>query len=136
MSSTYNTKQKQLILELLMSNCEKQFTCEEIEEALKIKGTPVGKSTVYRYLIKLQDEGRVRKFNEGGKSASFRFVENTDECNNHMHLKCISCGDFVHLSCELMDEVSSHLVKDHCFKLDNSKTVLYGVCEKCGSHER
>lgn len=131
MGSTYNTKQKQLILNLLSENSDSSFTCDEIEELLKDKGTPVGKSTVYRYLIRLQGEGRVRKFNENGKSAIFRYIEDKDECKGHMHLQCVECGDFIHLSCALMDEVSGHLMRDHDFTIDNSKTVLYGLCGIC-----
>ena len=131
MATTYNTKQKQLILRLLSENFDQQFTCDEIAEMLKSNGTPVGKSTVYRYLLKLHAEGKVRKFTENSKSAFFRYIDNKDECNSHLHLKCLSCGEFVHLSCELMDEVSSHLIKDHHFRIDNSRTVLYGLCENC-----
>lgn len=131
MASTYNTKQKQLILSLLSERHNQQFTCEEIAELLKSNGTPVGKSTVYRYLMRLQSEGKVRKFTENSKSAFFRYIENTDECSGHLHLKCLACGDFVHLTCSFMDDVSSHLVKDHHFRIDNSKTILYGLCEKC-----
>lgn len=132
MSSTYNTKQKQLILSLLTDNKEKQFTCEEIEEKLKGNGTPVGKTTVYRYLTSMQNEGKVRKFkSENGKSATYSFIENKEECEKHLHLKCISCGEFTHLDCEVMNEVNTHLIKDHHFRIDNSKTVLYGLCEKC-----
>ncbi len=132
MASTYNTKQKQLILELLLKSKEKQLSCEEIEEKLKSNGTPVGKSTVYRYLVNLQNEGKVRKLSsENGKYATFSFIENEEECSKHLHLRCLSCGEFVHLSCRLMDEVSAHLIADHKFCLDNSKTVLYGLCEKC-----
>lgn len=130
----YNTKQKQLILDLFLSNKEKQFTCEEIEEQLKQKGTPVGKSTVYRYILKLQNEGKVRKFtDESLKSATYSFVENKEECSQHLHLKCLDCGEFVHLNCHITQEVTSHLIKDHKFCLDNSKTVLYGLCEKCSA---
>lgn len=130
---SYNTKQKQLILDLFLENKEKQFTCEEIESELKNKGTPVGKSTVYRYILKLQNEGKVRKFNdESLKSAIYSYVENKEECCNHLHLKCLHCGEFVHLNCHITEEVTSHLINDHKFILDNSKTVLYGICEKCG----
>ena len=130
----YNTKQKQLILDLFLSNKEKQFTCEEIEEQLKQKGTPVGKSTVYRYILKLQSEGKVRKFtDESLKSATYSFVENKEECSQHLHLKCLDCGEFVHLNCHITQEVTAHLINDHKFCLDNSKTVLYGLCEKCSA---
>ena len=131
MSSTYNTKQKQHILSLLSRNADQQLTCDDIAEMLKGNGTPVGKSTVYRYLLKLEEEGKVRKFIENSKCAYFRYIENTEDCNGHLHLKCLSCGDFIHLDCELMDDISVHLVKDHHFKIDNSKTVLYGLCENC-----
>lgn len=131
MAVTYNTKQKQLILSLLSENSNEQFTCEEIASMLKNNGTPVGKSTVYRYLLKLESEGKVRKFTENSKSAFFRYIKDIDGCEGHLHLKCLSCGDFVHLSCELMDEVNSHLIKDHHFRIDNSKTILYGLCENC-----
>lgn len=135
MSSTYNTKQKQLILEFLSKNSEGHYTCDEIGEMLKQNGTPVGKSTVYRYLIKLQSEGKVRKFSDNGKSASFSYVENTEECSGHMHLKCLCCGEFVHLECNLMNNVSNHLKNDHQFKIDNTKTVLYGICGKCSGEK-
>lgn len=132
MSSTYNTKQKQLILSLFLENKEAQYSCEEIEEKLRKKGTPVGKSTVYRYLISLQKEGKVRKFrSENGKSATFSFIEDEEKCKRHIHLKCLACGEFVHLDCQIADEINTHLIKDHHFKIDNSKTVLYGLCEKC-----
>lgn len=132
MSSTYKTRQKQLILSFLSENIDQQFACEDIAEILKTNGTPVGKSTVYRYLLKLEEEGKVRRFTENSsKSAFFRYIGNNDSCNEHLHLKCLSCGDFIHLDCELMDDISVHLVKDHHFKIDNSKTVLYGLCENC-----
>lgn len=131
MASTYNTKQKQLILALLSEKSNEQYTCEKIADMLKNNGTPVGKSTVYRYLLKLEEEGKVRKFTENSKSAFFRYIDDSDNCNSHLHLKCLSCGEFVHLSCELMDKVASHLVNDHHFRIDNSKTILYGLCENC-----
>ena len=62
MSSTYKTRQKQLILSFLSENIDQQFACEDIAEILKTNGTPVGKSTVYRYLLKLEEEGKVRRF--------------------------------------------------------------------------
>ena len=136
MASTYNTKQKQFILSLLSENADQQFTCEDIAELLKSNGTPVGKSTVYRYLLRLEEEGKVRKFNENSKSAFFRYIGNTEECKEHLHLKCLSCGDFIHLDCKLMDNVRAHLINDHHFKIDNSKTVLYGLCKNCEGEKR
>ena len=131
-TDTYNTRQKQLIYELLKNNSEAQFTCEDISDLLKKEGTPVGKTTVYRYLDKLCADGTVRKFSDT-KSATFQFVNADLRCDDHMHLKCTSCGKFIHLGCEFMNSVGKHIMEHHSFTIDNSKTVILGVCEKCSS---
>ena len=56
----YNTEQKKAILNLLSANPERQFTAEEIAEALS---GAVGVSTVYRRmpdLVKGGDSGKVK----------------------------------------------------------------------------
>ena len=47
----YNTRQKQVIYEYLLSNREKLLSCDEISDNLKAMGTPVGKATLYRFLV-------------------------------------------------------------------------------------
>ncbi|MBR6568364.1 MAG: transcriptional repressor [Clostridia bacterium] len=132
MNNTYNTKQKKLISEFFEGNTEKQFTCDEISEALKIKGTPVGKTTVYRYVEKLVNEGKIRKITGGiSKSALYQYIDEDMNCNSHMHLKCLKCGEFFHLGCDFLNSVNDHIYEHHRFRVDNSKSVLYGLCEKC-----
>ena len=127
---TYNTKQKQLIFDLLKNNSEIQFTCDEISDSLKKVGTPVGKATLYRHLDKLCYDGFVRKYFDS-KSATYQFVDKKMNCDEHMHLKCTYCGKLVHLGCEFMSTVSEHIKEHHNFKVDNSKTVILGVCDHC-----
>lgn len=132
MNTTYNTKQKQLILAFMKENKNEQFTCDNIADMLKQMGTPVGKTTVYRYLDRLANSGKVRKITGGNsKSALFQFVDEEMNCDSHMHLKCLGCGEFIHLGCDFMHGVNEHISKHHHFTVDNSKTVLYGMCEKC-----
>ena len=35
------------------------------------------------------------------------------------------------MDCDFMDDIRRHIIKDHDFYVDNSKTVLFGVCGKC-----
>lgn len=129
---SYNTKQKQIILSFLKENCSKQFTCEALSEMLRKAGTPVGKTTVYRYLERLAESGNARKITGGNsKSALYQYIDRDMNCHSHLHLKCLKCGDFVHLGCDFMNGVNEHIAEHHHFTVDNSKTVLYGVCEKC-----
>lgn len=131
-SSTYNTKQKRLIQTLLENNPARQFSCEEIVDMLKENGTPVGKATVYRFLDKMVNNGEVRKFTDiNSKSSSYQFIDKRLNCQAHMHLKCIGCGKLYHLGCEFMSDVGEHLLEHHKFRVDNSKTVILGLCENC-----
>lgn len=135
-SSSYNTKQKQLILNFLKNNHHRLLTCDEISENMKRNGTPVGKTTVYRYVLKLKDEGMVRRIiDENDKIARFQYIDEALDCDGHMHLRCLSCGDFHHLSCDFMEGVSRHLSEHHSFRIDNKKTVIYGLCEKCSEKQ-
>ncbi len=131
-AGTYNTKQRALILSVLTNNKGVDLTCEEIADMLKCNGTPVGKATLYRYLDKLTVSGEVRKvLSIDGKSATFQLIDKTLSCQNHMHLKCTGCGKLQHLSCEFMYEVNEHIFKHHQFTIDNTQTVILGLCDKC-----
>lgn len=131
-NSTYNTKQKKLIKTILTDNKHRQLTCDEISDMLKNEGTPVGKTTVYRFLQKLSESGEVRKFTDtDGKSTSFQYIDKELNCEGHLHLRCTECGKLFHLGCDFMNGVGEHIQKHHRFKIDNSKTVILGLCENC-----
>lgn len=130
--SVYNTKQKQIIYEFLLENKDSLLTCDEISYALKASGTPVGKATLYRYLDSLVAVGDMRKISEGDKKgAAYQLINHELNCKSHMHLKCVKCGELQHLGCEFMNTVHEHILCHHGFKIDNSKTVIYGICDKC-----
>lgn len=129
---SYNTKQKKLIEKVLTRNPEVQFTCEDVALLLKTEGTPVGKTTVYRYLENLSKTGRVRKSQSlDGKSSVYQYIDDGLDCEGHLHLRCTSCGRLFHLGCEFMSGVGEHIRMHHNFIIDNSKTVIYGICESC-----
>lgn len=128
----YQTKQRNDILEYLKANPAQHLTADTITDALKQNGVSVGKTTVYRYLDKLASEGKVRRyFVPNSKSACYEFIDPTLACNLHYHLKCTGCGALLHVECGLMDQVASHMERDHSFLVDQTKTVLYGLCHDC-----
>ena len=134
--NTYNTKQKQLISDILIENKSRDLTCDEIADVLKDRGTPVGKATLYRYLERLNKDGSIRKtVAPGAKSATFQFIDKEMRCESHLHLKCTGCGQLTHLGCDFMNSVSEHVFKHHKFKIDNTQTVILGLCEKCSQEE-
>ena len=131
-TAKYKTKQRQNILNYLKENVQEHITAEEIIDHFKKQEKPISKSTVYRYLDNLVAENIIRKYISQERScACFQYIENQESCNKHYHMKCIKCGDLFHLDCEEISKLEEHIFKNHNFKLDICKTVLYGTCKKC-----
>ncbi len=124
----YNTKQKNLLIDFFKNNPDKCFNAKQIIECNELK---MGQATVYRMLSRLSNEGIIKKFiSESDGCSSYR-LNDCDGCDCHFHLKCLKCGEFIHTDCDLMGEIGTHLAKDHNFVMDNSKTIIYGLCKGC-----
>lgn len=128
---SYETRQGKLIKDFLKKSSEKHYSADEVYFELKSAGESIGKTTVYRQLEKLADEGSVKKFSSGINSACCYQFFGDGCCHNHYHLKCSKCGKLFHLECEFINELSEHIYKEHGFKIDDSKMIFYGLCKEC-----
>lgn len=132
-SSGYRTKQRVFVEGILRKNAGRHLTVDEIVDMLSLCGTPVGRTTVYRCLEKLIEEGSVQKYvASSGESACYQYLTD-DCCHEHFHLKCTGCGKLIHIECGHIAELSEHIACEHGFKVDKLKTVLYGICEECAA---
>ena len=131
-SEGYNTKTRQLILGYLRDNREHAVSAANILSHLEASGCNASVTTVYRYVEKLADEGRVMKYVASkGEKAVFQYVGDGAHCREHLHLKCVQCGQIYHLDCGFMDEVRAHLEASHGFSLQCEGSILYGICSRC-----
>lgn len=136
----YKTAGKQRLLTFLQAHPDQQFTVDEIgtemtESAAGATGTAPGHSSLYRQLSALCADGTVRKFRAEGQNAFvYQFVGKTD-CCHHFHLKCLSCGCLIHLTCGMSDDLLAHIRADHGFQVDSGRSILYGLCATCSSAE-
>lgn len=132
-AKSYNTKQSTELLEYLRSLGGEHVTAFVIHAYLKQAGKTVGLTTVYRQLDKLVAAGLVNKYAlDGTSSACYEYLGEDGGCHKQcFHCKCTVCGELVHLHCETMEGVSSHLSVNHGFELDTKRTVFYGICGKC-----
>ncbi len=128
----YNTKQKNIIMDMLKEHKNEHLTADDMLNLLNSKGSAVSKATLYRFLDVLVSTGNVRKFiiDEGERSC-YQFIDEEEECKEHYHLKCIECGKLFHTECDYLDEIVEHVEKHHNFKVDTGKIVLYGICKDC-----
>ena len=132
MRGEYNTRRKRDMLAFLTGNPMKHYTLDELTQAMHEDGIDAGKTTVYRFVESLADQGRVRKYqNENG--SYYQYIEDDAGCAAHLHLMCQECGALYHVDCHLVVELISHIRAEHNFELDARRTVLAGVCGECAA---
>ena len=122
----YRTKQRELIAGFFRENTDRQFSINDISD--KFYGI-IGKSTVYREVSRLADDGFIRKYPDSDGGFLYQYAG--EHCHEHFHLRCINCGKIVHLDCHMMYGICAHINDEHDFEIDMSHTVLYGFCRDC-----
>ena len=128
--ASYQTKPKKALIELFGSNEEKRLTIDEIIEALGEKSP--GKSTVYRLVKKLEEEGTLRRFTRDGSNKAEYQLCGAHCCAEHLHIKCVDCGLLLHLDHSAQEE----LTRTTGFVIDDSRSMLYGRCARCARRAR
>lgn len=130
MKAEYSTRARVLILDFLKENTA-HVTASDIISYLQAKGVKIGVATVYRTLEKFVCDGIVRKMVIDERSgACYQYIQSS-ECSSHFHLKCLSCGALIHLSCDFLKNMEEHILNDHGFTVSSGKTVIYGTCASC-----
>ena len=125
------TEQRRRLLDFLHENPGRQYKIVEIYEALSQKPGPSAKSTVYRLVKELVEEGRVRRFVNGNSRQFLYQLVDGDRCNYHLHLKCLGCGKLIHMDDKMSDLFQDKIRDINHFELDEKKTLLFGRCESC-----
>lgn len=126
----YQTAQKKLLLDFLREHSRQAFTIEELAAALEGREHAPGKSTLYRLMPLLVQEGRVKRFVRG-TSRQFLYQMMGESCRTHLHLKCSICGQMVHMGHEESLDLVRMIDKKYHFSVSEGDTVLFGLCENC-----
>lgn len=126
MKEIYKTKQKDIILSIIEKK-KNEFTIKDIYEEVKDK---VGLTTIYRLVDKLVEE---KKINKTISSDNITYYQYLEECNhsNHFYLKCDKCGNLIHIDCDCIEELTSHILKEHKFIPNKEHIIINGLCNKC-----
>ena len=124
---TYKTEGLQRLMAFFEDNPDKAFTTAEICDALLTDGK--GKSSIYRLINRLREDGEIRTILSADKTVSYQYIGGAT-CRNHLHLKCDVCGRVVHLSEDFSKAICGMLEKSELFKV-NSGGIIFGKCEFC-----
>ena len=124
---TYNTEKRNKILNFFKRDLL-PHSIEEIATAILKDGK--GKSTVYRLISKLVDEGVVQRITDPkSRRVTYQYI-GRGECHEHLHLKCKECGKLIHLDEDTSESLEKRIKKIAGFEIDDG-ALLFGRCESC-----
>ena len=122
------SKQREVILESIKEN-RIHPTAEEIYQLVIQKEPKISKSTVYRNINVLLEQGSIRKITMTTGADRFEYAH-----KEHQHIICENCGrvmDFCYNFDipQIEKKITSQL--KNTFEINN--VILYGICEDCKS---
>ena len=117
----YQTKQKEIILNTFKDHNNESLTAKDL---LLYINESVSKATLYRIIDNLVKDNIINKYyNEISNSYEYQYIGNSNDCHNHLHLKCNKCGKIYHLDNMFNNKLS--------FSIDYTHSLLYGTCSVC-----
>lgn len=126
----YMTAQRKMLIDFFEHHCDQQFTIDGIAELLK-DGCSISKSAIYRNVDRMTEDGLLRRSSsDDGRCNTYQYV-GAGHCCGHIHLQCTKCGRISHIEDENAENALKKALGQSNFKIDEQKTVLYGVCSKC-----
>ncbi len=125
-TDTYNTRQKDIIYNEI-KKCDKEFTVKDIYNKVK---DSTGLTTIYRLIDKLSNDGVIKKYVKDDNTIYYQYLESCDK-SNHFFLKCDNCGKIIHVDCDCVKDLFSHILKKHKFIPKDKQVVINGICDEC-----
>ena len=136
-NKTYKTKQKEIILNYFKKFQNKHITVQDIYNYLKKEDNSVGITTIYRHLDKLVADKVIKKYIlEGEMCAYFEYIGESEKESIKFHLKCNKCNKLSHFKCSELNNLYIHFINEHHINIDLSKTIYYGICDKCNKENK
>ncbi|ADO76990.1 Fur family transcriptional regulator [Halanaerobium praevalens] len=122
------TKQREMILETILTKENWHFTAEELFSAVREKDKDIGMATIYRTLELMQNLNivHVLDFNDDSRKYEI-YLEET----HHHHLICKNCGKLIEFSDQDINYFESELEEKYGFEITEHKLRFYGYCDKC-----
>jgi Fur family transcriptional regulator, ferric uptake regulator len=120
---------RERVIELLAAQpCA--LSAVQIEDALRERGTPTGRASIYRVLDLLNEHGLVGRVAVGqGQQALFERVAPDGE--HHHHLLCEQCGRLVAFDDPGLERAIDSLSERLGVRVEHHDVVLRGACERC-----
>ena len=126
---SYNTKTKEAINEAV-KEFSNGFTIKDIKALLDEKSIKIGLTTIYRLIDNLENKNVIKKYFDENNIAHYKYL-NDCSSDNHFYLKCIKCEKIMHVDCNCINDLKTHIYKQHKFLLNSKNVILEGLCNDC-----
>ena len=130
----YQSRRVEAVENCFAKRPEACLAVEDVYRLLQEEQVQLGKTTVYRAIARLCEEGVLRRYASGEHDGAALY-QYTPCAHAHLHIRCLKCGKIGHLDCDEVESFTAHLQGEHGFRLDDGQSMLYGVCKECASHE-
>ena len=124
--NTRNTKQKEIILDILKEN-RIHPTINEIYVLAKEKYPSIGQATIYRNVNRLVEEGKILKLPNSNNDSYHYDID----ISSHDHLLCKKCGKIIDIFDNDYDDIFESIAKKNKIIIDRATILLEGKCSKC-----
>ncbi len=120
----------QIIIDLLNHKLY-HFTSQNIFDQIKSRLPAVNRSTVYRSLERLVNQGKISVSDIGTGSLVYELVGT----GLHHHLVCQQCHQIITIPHDDVAILFNKIEKDSHFQVVTNHLILYGICPQCQSSE-
>jgi len=101
----------------------------DIEEALRARGTPIGRASIYRALDILSEHGLVKRLEVGRAEACFEPAR--PDGHHHHHVVCDTCGTLTAFDDPELERAIDQLAERLGMRIDDHDVLLRGACRVC-----
>lgn len=121
---------KTLSIDLILNEIKNSSGALSVVELIKRLHEKINKTTIYRVLDKLEDDGILHSFLD---NAGLKWYAQCSGCTKavhhdvHPHFQCTSCGNVQCL------ETQIHIPEIPHYYISHSQILLQGVCKLCNN---
>ncbi len=125
-----NTLQRQMILDAVQT-MRNHPTAEDVYLEIQKRHPTISKSTVYRNLHQLSEEGAIHPVLIPDSPERF-----DDRLSQHYHFCCKTCGDIYDVDMEYLARLNETVQDCYGFQVDEHDVIFKGICRTCKTKGR
>ncbi len=118
----------QIIIEFLQQN-RQHFASHQIYEELRSRLPAVNRSTIYRSLERLTNQGKISISDMGTGVLLYEYIGE----GRHHHLVCQECHHIIDILDEDVAPLFSKIEQNSQYEILTNHLILYGICPGCQS---